>query len=61
MSRMIESARETADWSNNSGFVALTRSDERAIYAGRLRSGRTVAAAMVDVILLPYPAGPRER
>jgi predicted metalloenzyme YecM len=37
--------------------MALTRSQERAISAGILRSGRTVSAAMVDVMYLPYPPG----
>jgi hypothetical protein len=53
---MIESARDTADWSNSSVFMAFTRSQERAISAGILRSGLTVSVAMVDVMYLPYPS-----
>src|SRR5918993_42654 len=56
ISRMIESARDTADWSKSSVFMALTRSHERAISAGILRSGLTVSVAMVDVMYLPYPS-----
>ena len=42
MSRMIASARETADWSKSSVFIALTSSQERAISAGMLRWGRRI-------------------